>query len=283
MSALSSSATASRSTTPPAAASRLPGLRGRPADREGHRAGRTRPAPACASRRHPPADAARCGGRAKPRRRSARRSASSRRRSTTRTSCTSARPSRRRSRGCGRLKAELEAGAAGELPLLVTHGIFTRFFLLDSVLGERFEAPMAAGIWNLGSHNCGLSVFAHGESRDPLGQTDPRLDLPHLDGAAVESALTIRTGSSGETCHCSLTIAPSGGATGPSSSGSSVSRIHASSRSRSSAAPRRAPGRRRGCRPPAGRAPGRRAAPRALLARPIPPRPGGPWCRCRRS
>lgn len=70
-----------------------------------------------------------------------------------------------------RLKAELEAGEDGELPLLVTHGIFTRFFLLDSVLGERFEAPMAAGLWNLGSHNCGLSVFAHGESRDPLGQT----------------------------------------------------------------------------------------------------------------
>jgi len=72
-----------------------------------------------------------------------------------------------------RLKAELESGAEGELPLLVTHGIFARFFLLDSVLGERFEAPMAAGLWNLGSHNCGLSVFAHGESRDPLGQPIP--------------------------------------------------------------------------------------------------------------
>jgi broad specificity phosphatase PhoE len=72
-----------------------------------------------------------------------------------------------------RLKVELESGADGELPLLVTHGIFTRFFLLDSVLGERFEAPMAAGLWNLGSHNCGLSVFAHGESRDPLGELIP--------------------------------------------------------------------------------------------------------------
>jgi broad specificity phosphatase PhoE len=72
-----------------------------------------------------------------------------------------------------RLKAELEAGGDGELPLLVTHGIFLRFFLLDSVLGDRFEAEMAAGIWNLGSHNCGLSVFAHGESRDPLGQPIP--------------------------------------------------------------------------------------------------------------
>jgi broad specificity phosphatase PhoE len=68
-----------------------------------------------------------------------------------------------------RLKAELEAGAFGQRPLVVTHGIFTRFFLLDSVLGDGFEAPMAAGIWNLGSHNCGLSVFAHGETRDPAG------------------------------------------------------------------------------------------------------------------
>lgn len=71
------------------------------------------------------------------------------------------------------LKAELESGADGELPLLVTHGIFMRFFLLDSVFGERFEAPMAAGIWNLGSHNCGLCTFAHGESRDPLGRPIP--------------------------------------------------------------------------------------------------------------
>lgn len=68
-----------------------------------------------------------------------------------------------------RLKAELESGADGEQPLLVTHGIFTRFFLLDSVLGDSFSAPMAAGLWNLGSHNCGLSTFAYGESRDPVG------------------------------------------------------------------------------------------------------------------
>lgn len=71
------------------------------------------------------------------------------------------------------LKAEFEVGAGGELPLLVTHGIFTRFFLLDSVLGDRFEPEMASGLWNLGSHNCGLSIFAHGESRDPLGQPIP--------------------------------------------------------------------------------------------------------------
>ncbi|MFN8164295.1 MAG: histidine phosphatase family protein [Solirubrobacterales bacterium] len=72
-----------------------------------------------------------------------------------------------------RLKAELEAGNAGERPLLVTHGIFTRFFLLDSVLGEEFTASTAARIWQLGSHNCGLTVFAHGESRDPAGAEVP--------------------------------------------------------------------------------------------------------------
>jgi broad specificity phosphatase PhoE len=72
-----------------------------------------------------------------------------------------------------RLKAELEALNPGELPLLVGHGIFIRFFLLDAVLGDEFRAPMAAGIWNLGSLNCGLSVFARGESRDPSGAEVP--------------------------------------------------------------------------------------------------------------
>jgi len=72
-----------------------------------------------------------------------------------------------------RLKAELEALPPEQLPLLVGHGIFIRFFLLDSVLGDAFEAPMAAGIWNLGSHNCGLSTFTHGEARDPGGTEVP--------------------------------------------------------------------------------------------------------------
>lgn len=72
-----------------------------------------------------------------------------------------------------RLKAELEAGAGGELPLLVSHGIFTRFFLLDSVLGDEFRAEMAGGAWNLGSHNCGLTTFAYGEAKYPNGATVP--------------------------------------------------------------------------------------------------------------
>lgn len=71
------------------------------------------------------------------------------------------------------LKQELEAGAPGELPLLVTHGIFTRFFLLDSVLGDEFRPEMAGGAWNLGSHNCGLTTFAFGEARYPNGQVVP--------------------------------------------------------------------------------------------------------------
>jgi broad specificity phosphatase PhoE len=72
-----------------------------------------------------------------------------------------------------RLKRELEALPPAELPLLVGHGIFIRFFLLDSVLGDEFAPPMAAGIWNLGSYNCGLSLFSHGEARDPGGTEVP--------------------------------------------------------------------------------------------------------------
>jgi broad specificity phosphatase PhoE len=67
------------------------------------------------------------------------------------------------------LKAELESGDDGELPLLITHGIFTRFFLLDSVLDALFTPAMLARIWHLGSSNCGLTVFAHGELREPGG------------------------------------------------------------------------------------------------------------------
>lgn len=68
-----------------------------------------------------------------------------------------------------RLGAEIESGALGERPLLVGHGIFARFFLLDAMFGDAFAAPMAGGIWNLGSLNCGLSVFALGEAHDPFG------------------------------------------------------------------------------------------------------------------
>ena len=70
------------------------------------------------------------------------------------------------------LKDELEA-SPDELPLLVSHGIFIRFFLFDSLFGTEFTAPMAAGTWNIGSRNCGLSLFSHGEAHDPWGNTVP--------------------------------------------------------------------------------------------------------------
>ncbi|HEY2714633.1 MAG TPA: histidine phosphatase family protein [Solirubrobacterales bacterium] len=72
-----------------------------------------------------------------------------------------------------RLKAELEGAPAGERPLIVTHGIFIRFFLLDSMLGDEFAPRMAGRIWHLHSHNCGLSTFEPGPARDPAGGKTP--------------------------------------------------------------------------------------------------------------
>jgi broad specificity phosphatase PhoE len=71
------------------------------------------------------------------------------------------------------LKERLQADAAeagdGELPLLVTHGILTRFFLLDSVVGDAFTAEMYDQIWHLGSANCAVSTFKFGEVLEPGG------------------------------------------------------------------------------------------------------------------
>jgi broad specificity phosphatase PhoE len=72
------------------------------------------------------------------------------------------------------LKERFEAEAAAQigdddLPLLVTHGMLTRFFLLDSVLGDAFVPEMAERIWHLGSANCALSTFKVGEVVEPGG------------------------------------------------------------------------------------------------------------------
>jgi probable phosphoglycerate mutase len=48
--------------------------------------------------------------------------------------------------------------------LAVSHGIFLRFFLLHSVLGDAFGPHLAQRTWQLGSVNCGLSTFEHGDS-----------------------------------------------------------------------------------------------------------------------
>jgi broad specificity phosphatase PhoE len=72
-----------------------------------------------------------------------------------------------------RLRTELEGRPAEEVPLLVTHGIFIRFFLLDAMLGERFEEALLPQIWHLASSNCGLTTFASGVSHYPGGATVP--------------------------------------------------------------------------------------------------------------
>jgi broad specificity phosphatase PhoE len=69
----------------------------------------------------------------------------------------------------GRLEAEAAAAGDGDLPLLVTHGILTRFFLLDSVIGDAFTAEMVPRMWNLGSANCALTTFKFGEVHEPGG------------------------------------------------------------------------------------------------------------------
>jgi broad specificity phosphatase PhoE len=71
------------------------------------------------------------------------------------------------------LKARFEAEAAqagdDDLPLLVTHGILTRFFLLDSVLDDAFTAAMVERMWHLGSVNCALTTFKFGAVVEPGG------------------------------------------------------------------------------------------------------------------
>jgi len=72
-----------------------------------------------------------------------------------------------------RLKAELEERPDGERALIVTHGIFTRFFFFDSLLGETFEPRLVPRLWSLRSRNCGLSVFERGERRHPADVETP--------------------------------------------------------------------------------------------------------------
>jgi broad specificity phosphatase PhoE len=50
-----------------------------------------------------------------------------------------------------------------ESVLAVSHGIFLRFFLMWSLLGEQFGPQQAERLWQLGSVNCGLSVFEHAD------------------------------------------------------------------------------------------------------------------------
>jgi probable phosphoglycerate mutase len=72
-----------------------------------------------------------------------------------------------------RLKEELGSRPSGGRTLIVTHGIFSRFFLFDSLLGEEFEPGMAPRLWNLRTRNCGLSVFERSERWHPADVETP--------------------------------------------------------------------------------------------------------------
>ena len=64
-------------------------------------------------------------------------------------------------------KRRLEAGDPDTTVLAVSHGIFARFFLFDSLFGDRFGAHDVHRLWNLRTVNCGLSAFDVGERRHP--------------------------------------------------------------------------------------------------------------------
>lgn len=70
-----------------------------------------------------------------------------------------------------RFKAELEELDSEATVIAVSHGIFLRFFLLDSLLGDEFVPAHAERLWQLRTCNCGISVFTRGQrtrTLDPL-------------------------------------------------------------------------------------------------------------------
>jgi probable phosphoglycerate mutase len=71
-----------------------------------------------------------------------------------------------------RLKTELEAQPPVDLPMVVTHGLFLRFFLFHSLLGDDFGPGQVQLLWQARSLNCGLSIFCQGEHWHPI---DPEI------------------------------------------------------------------------------------------------------------
>jgi broad specificity phosphatase PhoE len=67
------------------------------------------------------------------------------------------------------VKARLEAEPRSPV-VAVSHGMFLRFFLADCLLGERFGPAMVDRLWQLGTRNCGISIFElqeHEEIQNP--------------------------------------------------------------------------------------------------------------------
>lgn len=63
-----------------------------------------------------------------------------------------------------RARMESEEGS----PLVITHGIFLRFLLIDILLGDQFGPAEAARLWQLRTVNCGLSAFDFRAPRRPV-------------------------------------------------------------------------------------------------------------------
>jgi broad specificity phosphatase PhoE len=72
-----------------------------------------------------------------------------------------------------RFKAELEGLGPEATVIAVSHGIFLRFFLLDSLLGDDFVPAHAERLWQLRTRNCGVSVFTRGERTRRLDPMAP--------------------------------------------------------------------------------------------------------------
>jgi broad specificity phosphatase PhoE len=72
-----------------------------------------------------------------------------------------------------RFKSKLEGHDPEATVLAVSHGIYARFFLIDSLLEDRFGATHVHRLWHMRSVNCGLSVFEPWRAYHPA---DPDLE-----------------------------------------------------------------------------------------------------------
>jgi probable phosphoglycerate mutase len=70
-------------------------------------------------------------------------------------------------------RARLDELGSDEVPLVVTHGIFLRFLLMRTVLGDAFTASQVERLWQLRTLNCGLSIFDRHPPDDGYPAIDP--------------------------------------------------------------------------------------------------------------
>ena len=70
-------------------------------------------------------------------------------------------------------RRHIEAGDPSQVVLAVTHGIFLRFLLIDTLIGPAFTVGDVERLWLLRTTNCGLSELVRGEPRHPA---DPDIE-----------------------------------------------------------------------------------------------------------